>query len=218
MGVGAVLPSGRRLARVMTAPMRGAGERAVRVLEVGPGTGIVTESIVRHLPAVGRLDIVELQPEFVELLENRFAAEDAFRAARDRTRIHHQSLQAFAQAAQREVRGQGGQEPEHVQWAYDFIISGLPLNNFQPAAIEEIFEIFAGLLKPGGTLSYFEYMYVRQVRRTISFGRRRARIERLDEALTAPWRDHEYRRDRVWLNLPPAWVHHLRFDSRSGPG
>jgi phosphatidylethanolamine/phosphatidyl-N-methylethanolamine N-methyltransferase len=207
----------------MTAPMRAAGNRAIRVLEVGPGTGIVTQSIVRHLPAAAQLDVVELQRDFVQLLEERFQAEDLFRDARDRAQIHHMSLQAFAELVRPADRDTGAPvaarsgdaNPDDRVVApapYDFIISGLPLNNFDPGAIAEIFEIFRTLLKPGGTLSYFEYMYVRQVRRTISFGKRRQHIERLDRALIEPWRNNEYRRDRVWLNFPPAWVHHLRFD------
>lgn len=225
VGVGAVLPSGRRLARTMTAPMRGAGNVAMQVLEVGPGTGIVTQQIVRLLPAEARLDIVELQAEFVRLLQHRFEKEDDFRRVREQVQIHHTSLQSFAEQACKAGTGDGqarsATTSSTTRYAdsatYDFIISGLPLNNFEPAAIAEIFEIFRALLKPGGTLSYFEYMYVRQLRRLVSLGRLRQRINRLDEALTAPWRHNKYRRDSVWVNIPPAWVHHLEFDRQERP-
>lgn len=223
--VGAVLPSSRQLARAMTVPMRAAGDRALRVLEVGPGTGIVTQEIVRHLPAAGVLDVVELEAEFVRLLEHRFEAEDAFQKARDRCAVHHMSLQAFAaQCAGANGRGPTkaemssddttpGNESNDAPSAYDVIISSLPLSNFEPAAVAEIFDIFRTLLKPGGTLSYFEYMYIRRLRRILSLGKRRRRFTQLDQALTAPWCHNQYHRDRVWLNVPPAWVHHLTFDA-----
>ncbi len=42
-----------------------------------------------------------------------------------------------------------------------FIVSGLPFNNFSPAFVEQVLDALFNLLAPGGTLSYFEYMYVR---------------------------------------------------------
>src|SRR6266850_63139 len=109
---GAILPSGRALARAMTRPMRQTpGPR--RILEVGPGTGAVTAEIVRQLRPGDQFDIVEINADFVACLGQRFAEEPDFRKRRAQSRIIHSPLQ--------DVPG------EHV---YDFVISGLPLNNF----------------------------------------------------------------------------------------
>ena len=95
---------------------------------------------------------------------------------------------------------------------YDFIISGLPLNNFPVSLVEEIFNAYFKLLKPGGVLSYFEYMYVRPMRRLVSKREERNRLEALEEILSRHLTTHCIRRDWVFVNMPPAWVQHLRVD------
>ena len=67
---GAVAPSGRALARAMAAaigsPLQGL------VVELGPGTGPVTQSLIEtHIPPE-RLVLVEYDPGFCRMLERRF--------------------------------------------------------------------------------------------------------------------------------------------------
>src|SRR6185369_3494678 len=79
---GSIMPSSRALGRALTRPLRkAAGPR--RVLEVGPGTGAVTAEIVRALKPGDNLDIVEINAEFVAVIEHRFAEEPLFRRCHD---------------------------------------------------------------------------------------------------------------------------------------
>ena len=93
---------------------------------------------------------------------------------------------------------------------YDFIISGLPLNNFDAESVSEIFDAYFRLLAPGGVLSYFEYMYVRPLRRLVSHGEERQRFTQLDLIMQPYLARYGFRQDWVFANLPPAWVQHLR--------
>src|SRR5690606_27062141 len=93
---------------------------------------------------------------------------------------------------------------------YDFIISGLPLNNFPVPLVKEIFEAFFGLLRPGGVLSYFEYMYVRPMRRLVAKPDEKQRLDGLEAVLRWHLEPHRFRQDWVFVNMPPAWVQHLR--------
>ncbi|WP_284179557.1 rRNA adenine N-6-methyltransferase family protein [Rhabdaerophilum sp. SD176] len=67
---GAVSPSGKQLARTMaryvdvTVPGP--------VIELGPGTGPVTEALIRHGVAEERLILIEFNPDFCRLLQKRF--------------------------------------------------------------------------------------------------------------------------------------------------
>ncbi|HID24396.1 MAG TPA: methyltransferase domain-containing protein, partial [Planctomycetaceae bacterium] len=140
---GAILPSSRFLAHALTRPLA-TRTRAVRILEVGPGTGPVTRRIVRLMRPQDRLDLVELNDQFVALLRDRLTSEPEFRAVAEQTRLHHGPIQEFQTDA-----------------PYDVIISGLPLNNFSPEQVEEIFGCFFRLLASEGVLSYFEYMFLR---------------------------------------------------------
>jgi hypothetical protein len=66
------------------------------------------------------------------------------------------------------------------------------------------------LLAPGGTLSFFEYIAVRTARSLISGQAERTRLRGIGRAMRSVLDGREIRRDAVWLNVPPAWVHHVR--------
>jgi phosphatidylethanolamine/phosphatidyl-N-methylethanolamine N-methyltransferase len=70
--VGAVAPSSRALARVMAAYVDPAIPGPI--VELGPGTGPVTEALVERGVDPARLVLVEYDPTFCALLRNRFAA------------------------------------------------------------------------------------------------------------------------------------------------
>ena len=67
---GAVMPSGKALARVMA---RYVDPQATGpVIELGPGTGPVTEALVQRGVDPSRLVLVEFDPDFCRLLRSRY--------------------------------------------------------------------------------------------------------------------------------------------------
>ncbi len=190
---GSLLPSSPFLAQKVTRYLAQRGDAPIRVLECGPGTGPFTDQIVRHLRPGDQFDLVERNAAFVEVLQKRFAVEPAWQAVADQAEIHELPLQNFDQP-----------QP------YDFIISGLPHVNFPPTVVETITDSYFRLLKPGGTLSYFEYLYIRPLKKIITLGATRQKIHAVDRILARHLRQHRLSRDTVLLNVPPAWVQHLR--------
>lgn len=188
---GAILPSGRRLSRALVRYVNDP-DRPRHILEVGPGTGAVTRQLVAAMGADDHLDLVELNDQFVQRLKEQFASDPAFRAVATRVNIFHCSVEDL---------------PKDQK--YDLVISGLPLNNFSVELVERILHVLLEALKPGGTLSFFEYIAVRTFRSLVSGGKERARLQGIGRAL-AKVLDKEIRRDWVWPNVPPAWVHHVR--------
>jgi phospholipid N-methyltransferase len=93
---------------------------------------------------------------------------------------------------------------------YDCIVSGLPLNNFSVELVEKIFAAYDRLLAPGGTLSYFEYMYVRPFRCLVSNQSEKTRLRALDRIMKQHLERERFNCSWVFMNLPPAWVQHLR--------
>lgn len=189
---GAILPSGRALARALASHVGQPGPGR-RVLEVGPGTGAVTAEIVRLLRPDDRFDLVELNDRFVARLNDRFANEPSFQRVADRSRVLHQSVESVS-----------NDEP------YDLIISGLPLNNFSVELVERILAALRALLRPDGTLSFFEYIAIRHAKAMVSPAADRTRLRGITKVLNQLLIPHEVRRDWVWRNVPPAWVHHVR--------
>jgi phospholipid N-methyltransferase len=197
---GAVLPSGPALARALVRYVEPDGEPR-SILEVGPGTGAVTAQLVRRLGPADRLDLVELNARFVDCLKNRFAQESDFRRVAERTQILHQNVEAIAD------RG-----------PYDCVISGLPLNNFEGETVQRILDAMMGLLRPGGVLSFFQYIAVRKAKALVSGRKTRGRLQDVGRAMDGLLTGGEIRRDWIWLNVPPAWAHHVRAGGRSENG
>lgn len=195
---GAVAPSSRFLARAMVRPLT-QRKSPMRVLEVGPGTGAVTKQIVRALRPGDHFDLVEINAEFADLLRRRFATDPVFQAAAAQADVHHVPLQDFRPA-----------EP------FDVIVSGLPFNNFPAALVEELVDHCLSLLQPGGEMAFFEYMFVRPARRLISPRETRMRLADIERVLQERFAAHRVRRDWVFVNMPPAWVQHLRKNAHNG--
>jgi phosphatidylethanolamine/phosphatidyl-N-methylethanolamine N-methyltransferase len=151
---------------------------------------------VRELRPDDQFDIVEINPDFVAFLGQRFAEEPDFRKRRNQTRIMHRPLQ--------EVPG------EHV---YDFMISGLPLNNFSLELVEDIYKSYERLLKPTGTLTCFEYVWIREMKMPFVKESERDRLTKLTRYLEAKIRRYQIGEEIVLLNVPPAVARHLRFGS-----
>lgn len=188
---GAVLPSSRFLARAMTQPLREL-QTPRRVLEVGPGTGAVTQHIVRNLTPHDRFDLVEINERFAGLLQQRFETDPRYQRCAHNSQIHCCPLQEF-----------------RAQAPYDVIISGLPFNNFSAELVADLLDACFNLLAPGGTLSFFEYMYVRPMRRAVASGDEKQRLGKIEAILQQRFANHRFRTNWIFVNVPPAWVQHL---------
>ena len=189
---GSVIPSGRALASALC---RHVGTGAPqKILEAGPGTGAVTGVVVERMRAEDELWMVELNPTFAAHLRGAFKERPAFRAVADRCHLVEGSLQALAQEGE-----------------FDLVISGLPLNNFSSEDVRAILEAYAKLLKPSGVLSFFQYILIRDAKTMVSFGLERTRLKGVGAAIDGILGEREFAREWVWPNVPPAWVHHLRF-------
>ena len=192
---GAIAPSSRWLAAALARYVREPGANR-RILEVGPGTGAVTCAIVKSLSPSDHFDLVELNDRFVARLRERFESDPSFRAVADRSRILHQRVEDLPA------------EPQ-----YDLVISGLPLNNFAVADVERILSALKEVIKPGGVLSFFEYLSIRRAKAVVCGAADRQRLSGIARLLTQLCAENEIRCDCVLTNLPPAWVHHVRFSA-----
>ena len=70
LAIGAVMPSGKALARTMASYVDPRLQGPV--IELGPGTGPVTDALLRRGIAQERLVLIEFNPEFCQLLTRRF--------------------------------------------------------------------------------------------------------------------------------------------------
>lgn len=186
---GAILPSGRALAGELARPLLDlTGPR--RILEAGPGTGPVSDLLIRGLGPEDELHLCEINPVFAQHLAERLDNDPVWRAKRGLVRLH-----------QRDVRDLF--EPER----YHLVVSGLPLNNFQPELVDELLGGFLSSLVPSGYHTFFEYIAIRALKARFSRYSERSRfraIEQVVQSRLTPWQWH---RKAVWINIPPAWAY-----------
>ncbi|RIK77627.1 MAG: phospholipid methyltransferase [Planctomycetota bacterium] len=190
---GAVLPSGSRLCRALTRYVAGDGLPR-RVLEVGPGTGVVTDQIILQMGARDTLDLVEVNDRFVAALRDRLEHDPRWQSVADRVAIHHLPVEQLS-----------------TDRPFDAIVSCLPFNNFPAELVRSILAHLEGLAAEDATLSFFEYIGVRKAKALVASREERRRLEGITQVLADLLRQHALRRDCVLANIPPAWVHHVKF-------
>ena len=183
---GAVWPSSRRLAAEMTRSL-GDSQGPRRILEVGPGTGPFTRSVLNQLHEGDEFHLVEINPTFCTHLQQTLL--NSFREAHPHipVTLHESPI-----------------EDACLEPGFDHIICGLPFNNFPPELVRSIFRRMMVLLKEGGDLTYFEYAAVRIMKSTISNRTSRSRLKRIDAHGKAMQRQHSGSRELVMANIPPA--------------
>lgn len=193
---GAVLPSSRRLSRALVRHVGTTRKGPIRVLEAGPGTGVVTRELLPRLRPGDQVVIYEANEKFVNFLRKRFETDPEFAPWKDAVRLVHGLVQDC------DVSG------------FDHAVCGVPFTNFPPDVVRVILDAMWSRLKPGGTLSFFEYAGMRKARAVTA---RRPTRERL-KAVNAVTRDFEARygvgSDLVLLNFPPAHARHCRKPAR----
>ena len=189
---GSVVPSGKALGAALCRYVGFGGGQ--RILEAGPGTGAVTSCILERMRPDDELWMVELNPAFAAHLRASFKEKPIFRDKAPRCHLIEGSVQELG---------------DHPQ--FDLIISCLPLNNFSPADVRGILQSYSKLLKPGGVLSFFEYILIRPAKMIVSGGEERRRLKSVGDEIGGMLAKREFAREWVWPNVPPAWVHHIRF-------
>jgi phosphatidylethanolamine/phosphatidyl-N-methylethanolamine N-methyltransferase len=140
--VAAMTPSGRALARLMTAEIT---PRTAPVIELGPGTGAFTRALLARGIPESRIALIELGEEFASLLRPRFP--DASVLNIDAARL-------------------GKINPFNEERA-GAVLSGLPLLSMSN---RKVMAILAGAFKqmrPGGAFYQFTYGPTCPVRRMV---------------------------------------------------
>ena len=149
--VGAILPTSRRAVRDMLDMANFVEAR--RVVELGAGTGVYTEEILKRLHPDARLLAFEVDPDLVATLDGRF--EDP------RVQIINDSAENVG---------------NYLDGAkVDIIVSGLPFTSLPEPVKRNIFEQIRQILAPDGVMVAIQYstMVQRDLKRTFASVRRR---------------------------------------------
>lgn len=145
----ALTPSSKMLARAMAKGLEISPNETV--MELGPGTGALTDQIQRILPDDARYIGIELEPQFVSLLRERFPD----------LRFEEDTVTSAFQ-----VHANSGTPPVKA------VISGLPISTMPASVIDEIIMNLDQLMGPGTVFRMFQYIHAYHLPSAVRFRRR----------------------------------------------
>ena len=189
---GAIAPSSPLLSRAMTRPLMNRGPSSIRVLEIGPGTGAFTSQILRHLRSGDRFDAYELNSRFCRFLRRSLPLSELTANGID-CRLYNSDIRTVPQDTE-----------------YDYMICGLPFNNFRPETVSEILHTLIQHLSPNGVLSYFEYIFSQEFKSRFLKPSERERMLQVGLTVRTFIQKHQFHHQHVWLNFPPAKARYFR--------
>jgi phosphatidylethanolamine/phosphatidyl-N-methylethanolamine N-methyltransferase len=175
--VGAIAPSSRHLAQAMLEPLP--LERARVVVEVGPGTGAMTQALLDLIPSDATLLAFEINSRFFRYLKTRIS---------DPRLV---VINASAETLPKEVDRRGYER-------VDAVVSSLALGLMPDRKRRAFLGGLASLLGEGGVCTQYQYIHRLQMKN------RRIRKFSLARLLQAYF--SSVQRRTIWRNLPPAFV------------
>ncbi|MEZ5315953.1 MAG: methyltransferase domain-containing protein [Vicinamibacterales bacterium] len=134
--VGAVSASSQVLARRLVDDLH--FKSPLRIVELGPGTGALTGTIVERLGKDDRFLALDIDPTFVAQVRQRWPAVECLCASAEQVDV---------------LARERGME------AVDHIISGLPFTSLPVEVSDRIVQSVAKSLRPGGTFTTFQYIW-----------------------------------------------------------
>lgn len=178
---GAIVPSSRYLAQAMLEPLP--LRRAKVVVELGPGTGAMTQGILAQLPRDATLLAFEINPRFFQFLKQRFP--DPRLAL----------VNGSAESVGAELRRRGLQR-------VDAAVSSLGITFMSNEQRHGVLSGLAPFLDESSVFTQYHYIHMVLTRHWVENGR----LHRFDavELLQQYFRTIE--RKFVWRNVPPAYV------------
>jgi len=186
--VGALFPSMPAVGKKIRKHIKNDGKPKA-ILELGAGDGAVTAQIVQVLKPGDRLELVEINPSFCEVLEKRIRGEWATYLKGVEVIVHSTGL-------------------ENCQFhrRFDVVISGLPLINFGSDQVQEIYFQFQRLVCDGGQLLSFEYACSRRLKKMLGQVTGNRDLVKTCRLIEEFHQKNQVGWDPVLLNIPPMKV------------
>ncbi len=130
--VGSLFPSSKKLALSMIEPIQ--LDKPLKILEVGAGTGAITDYLISKIRMQDELHIVELNNNLYQLLLEKYKnIKNIF--------IYNENIINI-----------------HFDFNFDYIVSSLPFNSFDYLLTINILDKYKKIMNENGSLIFFEYI------------------------------------------------------------
>lgn len=134
--VGAIAATSRAVAEVVCEAAH--VNEADTVVELGPGDGAITGTVVEHLKPDATFFAIEISPEFCEQMAVRYP----------QVKVYNDSAEEIAKYLQ-----------ENNVESCDAVVSGLPWAAFPPDLQQAMMDALYDALAPGGRFATYTYLF-----------------------------------------------------------
>ena len=155
----------------------------------------MTEAILEAMTDEDHLTVCDLNESFLNYVKKRFEEEPKFAARVDQVDFYMGDVTDL------------GTEND-----FDIIISSIPFTTLDSDILKKVIEHYKFLLKPGGSLTYIEYAYFRDIRDALQPVHKDERYEQVSDQIRDMLETFEFRSEVIRSNFPPAVVRSLRFE------
>lgn len=132
---GSIWPSSRFLSAAMTFSI--GIDKADSIVELGPGTGVITGEIIKRIKHNAKFFVVELNKDLCDIVKDKYP-----------------SIKIYNEDAANLENLKAEEEIEHI----DIVISSLPWAAFSENLQKSILDAVHASLKDGGTFTTFAYL------------------------------------------------------------
>lgn len=157
-----------------------------RILEVGAGTGSITQAIVAQMKPNDQLDVVEIDVDCCRLLKDKFHHDK-------RVTINNLSIEDW-----------------NPCYKYDFIVSTLPMNSFPPELVDKIFSHYQKIANKDAICTYVEYIGLEQLSMIFANKEKREVIIARRKLIKNFHRKHLLEKNKIFSNFLPCYVYHVK--------
>jgi len=165
------------------------------ILEVGAGTGIVTQEIIRRKHLKATFDVIERDTILCQILNKKFINQ-----SENQMRIYESSVEEW----QPEITKEG------MSKKYDVIISTVPFTQLPINTVKAILEKYDQLLKPNGCISYITFLGSETLGKWLLNKKERTIFKQKLQILIRWRKRFALTKKMVLVNFPPALVYHLK--------
>lgn len=185
--VGAIVPLSQSVAEQLVKHLSERSDKKPwKILEVGAGTGSITQTIIANMKTQDRLDIVEIDRDCCSLLEKKFG----------KTKSVSVSCLSI------------------LDWApsyhYDFIVSTLPMNSFSPEFVEKVLSHYQKIANKNAICTYVEYIGLEKLSLVFANKEKRETISSRRKLLKNFHKKHLLEKSKVFTNFLPCYVYHIK--------
>ncbi len=136
VGIGAVIPSSRYLAKVMTSDI--GLEHAENVVEIGPGSGVFTSKILKIISPKAKFFVVELNPTMHKHLSEKYP----------NVKIYNESAENLPELIKKEKIS-----------SVDVVVSSLPWASFPTELQSKLLDAIYKCIAKGGRFTTYGYIH-----------------------------------------------------------